>query len=118
LKFHDNGPGIEPAFHESVFLPGRRLAKANADGSGMGLAISRKIVEHYTGSIRIDPSCPAGTALLVTLPVEPPDNRCGSAHQAAGEKSPQRSLEHDAAHRDRRLQPHQAVRTEGSRHGR
>ena len=118
LRFHDNGPGIEPAFHESVFLPGRRLAKAASDGSGMGLAIVRKIVEHYGGSVRIDPSCPAGTALLVTLPVEPLDNRGDPQDHDARGKSPQRSLGHDAAHPDRRLKPHQSVRSESSRHGR
>ena len=118
LRFHDNGAGIDPEFHESVFLPGRRLAKAASDGSGMGLAIVRKIVEHYGGSVRIDPSCPAGTAVLVTLPVEPLDKPADPQHHDAGGKSPRRSLDHDAAHQDRRLQPHQAVRKEGGCHGR
>ena len=118
LRFHDNGPGIEPAFHESVFLPGLRLAKANSDGSGMGLAIVRKIVEHYGGSVRIDPNCPTGTALLVTLPVKPLDDRGDPEHHDTGGKSPQRSLGHDAAHPDLRLKPHQSVRGGSSRHGR
>jgi signal transduction histidine kinase len=118
LRFHDNGPGIEPAFHESVFLPGRRLANANSDGSGMGLAIIRKIVEHYGGFVRIDPSCPSGTALLVTLPVKPLDNRSDPQPHDASGKSPQRSLGHDAAHPDRHLKPHQSIRGEASRHGR
>ena len=118
LRFHDNGPGIDPAFHEAVFLPGKRLPKADSEGSGMGLAIVRKIVEHYGGSVRIDPGCPSGTALLVRFPVEPLDSRGNPQGQDAGGKSPQRSLDHDAAHRDRRLLPHQSVRSEGSRHGR
>ena len=118
LRFHDNGPGIEPAFHESVFLPGKRLPKADSEGSGMGLAIVRKIVEYYNGSVRIDPSCQIGTAFLATLPTETLEKRDAPQHRDAGGKSPQRSLEHDAAHRDRRLLPHQPVRSEGSRHGR
>jgi len=111
LRFHDNGPGIEPAFHESMFLPGRRLAKADSEGSGMGLAIVRKIVEHYGGSVVVDPNCAAGTALVVTLPIEP-------RHHDTGGKTAGRCLEHDTAHRDRNLQPHQSTRAESRHHGR
>ncbi len=118
LRFHDNGPGIDSSFHESVFLPGKRLAEADSDGSGMGLAIVKKIVEHYGGSIRIDPGCRAGTAFLVTLPGESLDSPGLCESHAAGGKPQRRSLDHDAAHRDQRLQPHQSVHREGSRHGR
>ena len=118
LRFHDNGPGIDASFHESVFLPGKRLAKANSEGSGMGLAIVKKVVEHYGGSIRIDPNCPTGTAFLVTLPGEPLESPSLAEQHGPDGESRQRSLEHDAAHRDRRLQPHQSARREGTRHGR
>ena len=124
LRFHDNGPGIDPSFHESIFLPGKRLAEADSDGSGMGLAIVKKIVEHYGGTIQIDPSCPTGTAFLVTLPGEPLDSPSlsepdgGNGADRTDRESRRRSLDHDAAHRDRRLQPHQSVRRGGSLHGR
>ncbi|HWB13845.1 MAG TPA: hybrid sensor histidine kinase/response regulator [Pirellulales bacterium] len=68
LSIHDNGPGIPTASHEDIFLPGCRLPGAHESGSGMGLAIVRKIVEHYGGRVFVDPRCPRGTAFVVTLP--------------------------------------------------
>ena len=68
LSIHDNGPGIPVASREEIFLPGRRLPGAHESGSGMGLAIVRKIVEHYGGQAFVDPLCPNGAAVVVTLP--------------------------------------------------
>lgn len=68
LSVHDNGPGIPAASREDIFLPGRRLPGAHESGSGMGLAIVRKIVEHYGGRVFVDPLCQQGTAFVVTLP--------------------------------------------------
>ena len=68
IRVHDNGPGIDPRFFEEVFLPGRRLAGAAEEGSGMGLAIVRKIAEHYGGTVCVDQRCVEGTAIVVTLP--------------------------------------------------
>jgi signal transduction histidine kinase len=71
FQIHDNGRGIDPRFQEDIFLPGRRLPEADAEGSGMGLAIVRKIVDHYRGSVYVDPDCPSGTAFVVALPPPP-----------------------------------------------
>ena len=68
IRIHDNGRGIAPQHREEIFLPGRRLAGAATEGSGMGLAIARKIVEHYGGRIFVDPQCQAGTAIGFSLP--------------------------------------------------
>jgi signal transduction histidine kinase len=68
LAIHDNGRGIPEAVREEVFLPGRRLPGAHESGSGMGLAIVRKTVEHYGGQVFVDPHCASGTAFIVTLP--------------------------------------------------
>jgi signal transduction histidine kinase len=68
LAIHDNGPGIPAASRDEIFLPGRRLPGAHESGSGMGLAIVRKIVEYYGGQAFVDPLCPRGTAFVVTLP--------------------------------------------------
>jgi signal transduction histidine kinase len=93
LRVHDNGPGIDSKFHEEIFLPGRRLGQARSDGSGMGLAIVKRVVEHYGGSVRIDGDCQVGTTIVLRLPAptgeplpqphydprpsEPPDLRNG-----------------------------------------
>jgi signal transduction histidine kinase len=81
FQVHDNGRGIDPRFREEIFLPGRRLPEADAEGSGMGLAIVRKIVDHYRGSVYVDSSCPAGTAFVVALPAPPEGGQ--SPQQAA-----------------------------------
>jgi signal transduction histidine kinase len=78
FRVHDNGPGIDPRHHQEIFLPGRRLANADAEGTGMGLAIVKKIVDYYGGSVHVDPACAEGTALVVALPAKPVE----------GEKSP------------------------------
>jgi signal transduction histidine kinase len=68
LSVHDNGRGIPADAREEVFLPGRRLPGAHESGSGMGLAIVRKIVGYYGGQVFVDPNCARGTAFIVTLP--------------------------------------------------
>jgi len=68
FAIHDNGSGIERQHRREIFLPGRRLARAAAEGSGMGLAIVKKIVDYYGGSICVDPECREGTRFLVALP--------------------------------------------------
>jgi two-component system osmolarity sensor histidine kinase EnvZ len=68
LRVHDNGPGIPAESREEIFLPGKRLPGAHESGSGMGLAIVRKIIEHYGGTIFVDRECEQGTAMVLSLP--------------------------------------------------
>ena len=65
---HDNGPGIPQQMSREIFLPGRRLPTTAADGSGMGLAIVKKIVEYYGGQVYVDSRGPRGTTMAVRLP--------------------------------------------------
>lgn len=67
LCVYDNGPGIPHAQREEIFVAGKRLATAHAQGTGMGLAIVKKIIDHYGGQILVDPRTP-GTAMLFSLP--------------------------------------------------
>lgn len=80
LRIHDNGPGIPEAHRQEIFLPGRRLASAHPDGSGMGLAIVRKIVERSGGTIFVDASTP-GTAFVLSLPSASSANRPALANR-------------------------------------
>jgi len=70
----DNGPGIPAESRERIFLPGQRLASANPEGSGMGLAIVEKIVEHYGGRVLVDGNDRWRTIFRVWLPAvaDPP----------------------------------------------
>ncbi len=71
----DNGPGIEPVQRERVFQIFQRLhSKDEVPGTGIGLAICRRIVNRHGGEIWIEPSESGGARFVFTLTgVEPPD---------------------------------------------
>lgn len=64
----DNGIGVDPRFHAKIFGLFEKL-EANSDGTGLGLALVKRIVELYDGTIRIDSPGPGqGSTFLFTLP--------------------------------------------------
>jgi signal transduction histidine kinase len=70
LTVSDNGIGIPEEFTEKVFVIFQRLhARDVYTGTGVGLALCKKIVEHHGGSIWIDTSYTDGTRFEFTLPV-------------------------------------------------
>jgi C4-dicarboxylate-specific signal transduction histidine kinase len=66
LVVRDSGPGVLPALAEQVFEP---FFSTKAGGLGMGLSISRTIVESHGGRIALSASPNGGTTVRVTLPV-------------------------------------------------
>jgi len=66
----DNGIGIEAEYAERIFLIFQRLHSRDAyEGSGIGLALCRKIVEYHGGRIWLDTSYTGGTCFRFTLPI-------------------------------------------------
>ncbi len=65
----DNGPGIDPKFHDNLFWLFRRLHREEDRGRGLGLAKSRRIVERHGGRIWVESSPGQGTAIRFTLPL-------------------------------------------------
>lgn len=71
FRVADNGIGIDEAYAERVFVIFQRLhAKELYPGTGIGLALCKKIVEFHGGRIWIDTDVPEGTAVCWTLPVQ------------------------------------------------
>jgi signal transduction histidine kinase len=69
LAFADNGIGIAPEYAERVFGVFQRLhPREHYEGTGVGLALSRKIVEYHGGRIWLDAERERGARFVVTLP--------------------------------------------------
>ncbi|HEX9750282.1 MAG TPA: ATP-binding protein [candidate division Zixibacteria bacterium] len=66
----DDGIGFDTKYLDKVFAPFQRLhGRSQYEGSGMGLAICRRIAEHHGGSITAESTPGAGAQFIVTLPV-------------------------------------------------
>ncbi|MEZ5172796.1 MAG: PAS domain S-box protein [Bacteroidia bacterium] len=65
----DNGPGIEPEFHEKVFAIFQTLqARDSVESTGVGLAIVKKIVEEKGGKVWLESEPGKGSKFLFTFP--------------------------------------------------
>ncbi|MBF0332285.1 MAG: PocR ligand-binding domain-containing protein [Alphaproteobacteria bacterium] len=69
ISVADNGIGIPPEHREQVFGVFQRLVtQAQYEGTGIGLALCRKIVEHHGGRIWVDAAEPCGSVFRMELP--------------------------------------------------
>lgn len=68
ITFKDNGQGFDPQYADQVFKMFKRLT--NSAGTGIGLALCKKIVETHGGHISVASQPEVGTTFTIILPVE------------------------------------------------
>ena len=69
LFVRDNGIGISPADQDRIFEPFERLGQHDAPGTGIGLAIVKKIIELYQGKVWVESEPGHGSTFCFTLPL-------------------------------------------------
>jgi two-component system CheB/CheR fusion protein len=73
LLFRDNGMGFDPSFAEQIFVIFKRLnSKQNAKGTGIGLALCRKIARNHHGEIFAESNGRDGATFHIVLPLKQP----------------------------------------------
>lgn len=81
-RVRDNGPGIEPRYHERVFELFDRL-DSTTPGTGIGLTIVKRIVEVHGGNVWVESDGKStGTAICFTLPRSRAEQYPGNSAQA------------------------------------
>ncbi len=75
LRVRDNGPGVPEELRRRIWSP---FYTSKATGTGLGLALAKKVVEAHGGSIELEASAASaagsrGASFLVTLPKRPPE---------------------------------------------
>ena len=75
LKFEDNGIGFDEKYLDRIFTPFQRLhGRSEYEGTGMGLAICRKIIERHGGRLTAKSSVGQGATFTIFLPHVQPKN--------------------------------------------
>ncbi|MBW9062032.1 PAS domain S-box protein [Rhizobium herbae] len=70
IYFQDNGIGIDPRFSKKIFDVLQRLHRDESvyPGTGIGLALAKRIADSHNGSIELDTSFSQGARFVLTLP--------------------------------------------------
>jgi signal transduction histidine kinase len=68
IRVEDNGPGITPAQMTKIFDP-YFTTKQGKSGTGLGLYITKKVVEDHNGSIKVDSTPDVGSVFTIRLPL-------------------------------------------------
>lgn len=71
ISVKDNGIGIEKKFHESIFNRFNQVVDVNSEvkgGSGLGLTITKQIIELHRGTIYVESEVGKGSEFIIILP--------------------------------------------------
>jgi signal transduction histidine kinase len=70
IRIADNGIGFDEQKFETILQPFKRLhGRSQYEGSGMGLAIVKKIIDRHRGEIAVQSTPGVGSTFIVTLPI-------------------------------------------------
>jgi signal transduction histidine kinase len=104
FSFTDNGIGIEAEYADRIFVIFQRLHERSAySGTGIGLAMTKKIIEYFGGKIWLDTTNTEGARFLFTLPMpaetieQPPGGPDAAAPGMPAQKQPARRREDEEA---------------------
>jgi two-component system NtrC family sensor kinase len=65
IRVRDTGVGIAPELHERIFEP---FFTTRPDGTGLGLAVCRRIIDAHGGTLRVESEPGAGSCFIIEIP--------------------------------------------------
>src|SRR5205807_3310004 len=91
FQVEDNGPGVPPRQAERIFEMFQRLHGRDTPGTGVGLAIAKRIVERHDGQIRVEPAPGAGSVFSFTIAQPQRSATCAPAPRPTAQTPPSSS---------------------------